>query len=170
MSATLRFTLGLLKVLRILNWVCGALFLALLVASVALMPLILDDLRERAASRDAETLLSAMRAAMLIGTGAVIAAHPLLARLIAMVRSVAAGESFAAANADRLRVIAWALLALQLLDLGFGYLSYRFDAATGGALGWSVNVTGWIAVLLLFVLARVFEEGAAMRDELDATV
>jgi hypothetical protein len=36
--------------------------------------------------------------------------------------------------------------------------------------GWSFNITGWIAVLLLFVLARVFEQGAAMREDIEGTV
>jgi hypothetical protein len=32
------------------------------------------------------------------------------------------------------------------------------------------SITGWLAVLLTFVLARVFAEGARMRDELEGTV
>jgi hypothetical protein len=32
------------------------------------------------------------------------------------------------------------------------------------------NFTRWLGVLLLFVLARVFEQGARMRDELEGTV
>jgi hypothetical protein len=31
-------------------------------------------------------------------------------------------------------------------------------------------VTGWLAVLLLFVLARVFDYGTRMRDDLEGTV
>ena len=34
--------------------------------------------------------------------------------------------------------------------------------------GFSIN--GWLAVLLTFLLARVFAEGARMRDELEGTV
>lgn len=34
--------------------------------------------------------------------------------------------------------------------------------------GFSVN--GWLAVLLTFLLARVFTEGARMRDDLEGTV
>ena len=32
------------------------------------------------------------------------------------------------------------------------------------------SVNGWLAVLLTFLLARVFAEGTLMRDELDGTV
>ena len=34
----------------------------------------------------------------------------------------------------------------------------------------SFSVTPWIAVLLLFVLARVFDHGARMRADLEGTV
>ena len=34
--------------------------------------------------------------------------------------------------------------------------------------GFSIN--GWLAVLLTFLLARVFAEGAHMREELEGTV
>ena len=32
------------------------------------------------------------------------------------------------------------------------------------------STSGWLAVLLTFVLARVFEAGARMRDDLEGTV
>jgi hypothetical protein len=34
--------------------------------------------------------------------------------------------------------------------------------------GFAIN--GWLAVLLTFLLARVFAEGAVMRDDLEGTV
>jgi hypothetical protein len=37
-------------------------------------------------------------------------------------------------------------------------------------INWSFSLTRWIAVLLLFVLARVFEQGARMREELAGTI
>jgi hypothetical protein len=37
-------------------------------------------------------------------------------------------------------------------------------------MNWTFSVTRWIAVLLLFVLARVFEQGARMREDLEGTV
>ncbi len=78
-------------------------------------------------------------------------------------------------EADRLvmglRAIAWALLALQLLSLVVGAIAdalstpahpLHFDA------GFSIN--GWLAVLLTFVLARVFAGGTLMREDLERTV
>jgi hypothetical protein len=34
----------------------------------------------------------------------------------------------------------------------------------------SLSVTPWLAIMLLFVLAQVFEDGARMRDDLRGTV
>ena len=84
--------------------------------------------------------------------------------------TVAAGDPFVLVNARRLRFIAWALLAIQLLDLGFGVLEVSIATRTGERLGWAPSVTAWLAVVLLFVLARVFEAGATLREELAGTV
>jgi hypothetical protein len=43
-------------------------------------------------------------------------------------------------------------------------------AATGMRLDGGFSGTLWAAVLLLFVLARVFEEGSRMRADLEGTV
>ncbi len=37
-------------------------------------------------------------------------------------------------------------------------------------IGGKFSVTPWLTILLLFVLARVFDQGARMRDELSGTV
>jgi hypothetical protein len=94
-----------------------------------------------------------------------------LKRLLAIVETVRAGNAFVAANALRLQTIAWALLALQVLSIVIGTIA-RAIAAPGRPLdidaGFSIN--GWLAVLLAFVLARVFAEGTQMREELEGTV
>jgi hypothetical protein len=79
---------------------------------------------------------------------------------------VGRGDPFVLANAERLRACAWAVLGLEGLHLGVGaiYSTMPFK------LGWSFSPTGLLAVLLLFVLAQVFAQGAAMRDDLEGTV
>jgi len=90
--------------------------------------------------------------------------------MVAMIDSVSLGEAFAAINAVRLRQIGWAVLAAQIIDLAYGYIGPWLTRSTGEYFGWSFSLTGWLAVLLLFILARVFEEGAAMRTELSEVV
>lgn len=99
-----------------------------------------------------------------------LAVHLILTRLGALVSATAAGDAFTHANAARLQAIGWALLAINVADLVFGWLSVNASAATGEYFGWSFSLTGWIAVPMLFVLAHVFRQGATMREDLEGTV
>jgi hypothetical protein len=106
-----------------------------------------------------------------VGLAAIPLNYVVLKRLLAMVGTVRAGDPFVAANASRLRAIAWTLLTLQLLSLVVGAI-VRAVSTPAHPLhieaGFSIN--GWLAVLLTFVLARVFAEGALMREDLEGTV
>ena len=88
-----------------------------------------------------------------------------------MVDTVRAGDPFVAANAYRLQAIAWSLLALQLLSITIAAIAKAISTPENPVqieAGFSLN--GWIAVLLTFVLARVFAEGTLMREDLEGTV
>lgn len=92
-------------------------------------------------------------------------------RLFVMVRAVADGLPFSHANARFLSQIGWALLAIQLCDVLFGVIARRVEIAFGDQVTtWTPSIAGWLSVLLAFVLARIFEQGARMRDELELTV
>jgi Protein of unknown function (DUF2975). len=86
-------------------------------------------------------------------------------------RPFATGDPFVAANASRLQTIAWALLALQLFSLVIGAIGKAVSTPAHPVhldAGFSIN--GWLAVLLTFLLARVFAEGTLMREDLKGTV
>ena len=161
--STLSFSSAVLRALIVLNFLCLFLFIGMVAFSFVAEPRLTELMTRDRAIHDP---MLALRSAMALGIVAVWPAHLVLTRLRELVDSAGAGAAFSLANAARLKMIAWAVLALQLLDLAFGWLSFRFEDVPG----WSPGVTGWIAVLLLFVLAQVFEQGAAMRDELEATV
>jgi len=60
---------------------------------------------------------------------------------------------------------------LQVLSLIIGTIVRAISSAARPLdidAGFSIN--GWLAVLLAFVLARVFAEGALMREDLEGTV
>ena len=59
---------------------------------------------------------------------------------------------------------------LQLLDLALGGIGVVFSRLGVDHSTWTPGFTGWIAVLMIFVLARVFRVGAAMSDDLAMTV
>jgi hypothetical protein len=158
-----------LKILILLNWFFGAAILALLLvmpnerwimAAFKLVP-----------SADTHRLVLGLRAVAAIGVAAVPLNYMVLKRLVAMVATVRAGDPFVAANAERLRVIAWTLLALQIMSLVIGAIGKAVSSPAHPLhLDAGFSVSGWLAVLLTFVLARVFAEGTLMREDLEGTV
>jgi hypothetical protein len=154
-----------LHILLILNWVYGAAILALLIYSFT------NGARVMGALHIAPSLFRGMQAVALLGLFSIPLYYVILRRLLEMVESVRAGDPFVGQNASRLQTIAWALLGLQVLGLVIGGIAkavstpaHPFHVDAG------LSITGWLAVLLLFVLARVFAEGTRMRDELEGTV
>ncbi len=168
-SAALPITYVVLRILIVVNWLSGAAIVVLLVA----MPTeewIMSALGVPP-SPEADRLIMGLHTIAVVGLAAIPLNYAVLKWLLAMVETVRAGDPFVAANAHRLQAIAWALLALQLLSLVVGAIAKAvsipahpldFDA------GFSIN--GWLAVLLTFLLARVFAEGTLMREDVEGTV
>ena len=168
-SAALPIARVVLKILIVLNWLCGAAILALLVV----MPneQWIMSAFDLSPSPETERLVMGMRAIAVLGLAVVPLSYVVLKRLLAIVESVRAGDPFVATNASRLQAIAWALLVLQLLSLVIGAIAKALSTPAHPLdldAGFSIN--GWLAVLLTFVLARVFAEGALMREDLERTV
>ena len=116
-------------------------------------------------------LIMGMRAIAALGLVAVPLSLAVLKRLVAMVQTVRAGDPFVAANAYRLQAIAWFLLGQQILSLLIGFIGK--SVSTPGHpldLDAGFSPSAWLAVILTFVLARVFAEGARMREDLEGTV
>ena len=158
-----------LRVLVLLNWLMGAAILALLLA-LPNEQWIMSAFKISPGA-DADRLIMGLRAVALVGLVTVPLNHLILKRLLAMVTTVRAGDPFVAANAQRLQAIAWALLALQLLSLVIGGIGKAISTPEYPVhLDAGFSITGWLAVLLTFVLARVFAEGATMREDLEGTV
>jgi hypothetical protein len=158
-----------LRILVVGNWLLGAGIIILL----GLMPTeewIMSSL-DLTAGPEADRVITGLHAIALLGLVATPLNYLVLKRLLAIVETVRAGDPFVAANAKRLQAIAWALLVLQLLSMVIGAIG---DAISTKAhpldidAGFSIN--GWLAVLLTFLLARVFAEGTLMRDDLEGTV
>ena len=167
-SRLMRGVVRLLTALVVLNILCILLFGGIVAGSFLFEDTLVAALAEDNPAGSAEATLVTMRIVMLIGLLMVPLAHLLLTRLRAIVATVQDGDPFVAANARRLTAIAWALLGIQIVDLGFGIVSMTSDLDQ--EMPWSFALTPWLAVLLLFVLARVFEHGTRMRDELAATI
>ena len=158
-----------LRILIVLNWLFGAAIVALLLV----MPNEQWIIKAFGLSQspEAERIVMGMRAIAVFGLIAIPLNYSVLKRLLAIVLTVRAGDPFVAENAYRLQAIAWILLVLQLLSLligGIGWAVSTPEHPIHLQAGWST--AGWLAVLLTFVLARVFAEGTLMREDLEGTV
>ena len=169
-STLLPIAYVVLRILIVVNWVLGACIFGLLAYTF-----VDEDWTMRALGvvsyPDAQSVMMGMRAVAALGLVAIPLNHALFTRLVAMVETVRAGEPFVAANAYRLQAVAWVLLALQLLSMAIGAIGeaistpeHPFDLDAG------FSANGWLAVLLTFILARVFAEGALMREDLEGTI
>ncbi len=167
---TLALSRRVLRVLIKLNLLAGLLILALLIASLIAEAPVMRALGATPASGDS-MLFAGMRVIMVIGIVAVPVVHFVLSRLLTIVETVSVGNPFVAANAARLQAIAWAILILELMHFAVGAVAAGVSSAAAPLnIGWSFSLSRWLAVLLLFVLARVFETGARMREDLEGTV
>lgn len=112
-----------------------------------------------------------IRAIMVLGFAAAPLHYVVLKRLLEIVETVRAGDPFVAANAHRLQTIAWVLVLLNIFSIVIGAIAASVSTQAHPLhldAGFSIN--GWLAVLLTFVLARVFAEGSLMREDLEGTV
>ncbi|WP_404371269.1 DUF2975 domain-containing protein [Sphingomonas sp. MMS24-J45] len=167
----LRLTAGALRLFRVANLATMAAFaLAILLSFAFAAPLEARLIAKYGSGLAVETVVLAMRLLLAAGLPAGAALHLIFTRLLALVATVRDGDPFTLVNAQRLETIGWAMLALQLLDLGLGGFSLWFAALHVEFVTWSPSFGGWIAALMLFVLARVFRRGAEMRDDLAMTV
>src|SRR4051812_15692777 len=159
-----------LRILIVLNWIYGAIVLAILVGMLTAGQWTMTALGVPPLAQSAG-LIMGMRAIALLGLVAVPLNLAVLRRLVAMVQSVRAGDPFVAANASRLQAIAWLLLWQQVLSIVIGFIGE--SVSTPGHplhLNAGFSPSGWLAVILTFVLARIFAEGTLMREDLQGTV
>lgn len=87
-------------------------------------------------------------------------------RLLEILKTLRFGSPFVRENAVRFRQVGYALLLGEGAKIAFGILGAIFDADV------KVNseLTTWVAIVAVFVLAEVFLEGAKMKEEQDLTV
>jgi hypothetical protein len=164
----LRVSRLLIRVLMALNLGMGVFIVVLGTASLVAEGPVMRALGVSVTNR---AIMHGMQMIMVLGLASVPLTHGLLAHLRAIVDTVRSGDPFVPKNALRLQSIAWISLGLEVLHLLIG-------AAAGAAsshgqkldIGWDLSPTRWLAIVLIFVLARVFEEGTRMREDLEGTV
>jgi hypothetical protein len=169
-SAALPIAYLVLRILIILNWFYAACLAALLTFSFVNEPFLIRALH-LASAEENPALVMGVRAIAALGILTVPINLAMLKRMVAMVDTVRAGDPFVAANAYRLNTIAWLLLALQLVSLVIALIGKAVSTPAHPLhLDAGFSPGGWLAVILTFVLARVFAEGTLMREDLEGTI
>lgn len=88
-----------------------------------------------------------------------------------IIDTVAEGDPFIPDNAVHLDRMGWIALVVQLLAIPAGALTgWIAHVSHAGRMDVGFSIGGILLALILFVLARVFRRGAAMRDDLQGTV
>ncbi|RGP41572.1 hypothetical protein BPTFM16_01879 [Altererythrobacter insulae] len=123
-----------------------------------------------------ELPMMALAGVIVLALAAVALIFVFFGKLRAIISTVGDGDPFEPANADRLNFMAWLLLAVQVIAIPIGGLALllakwvepmensEFTVDAG------FDLTGILLVIILFILARVFKHGAAMREDLEGTV
>ncbi|ANY18709.1 hypothetical protein A6F68_00174 [Tsuneonella dongtanensis] len=93
-----------------------------------------------------------------------------------IVDTVGKGDPFVPENANRLARMGWIVVGTQVLSIPGGamvlWLAEVFKEAENIHVNGDVGISGGaiVLILVLFILARVFRQGAAMREDLEGTV
>lgn len=160
----------------------GVLALAALALLIAMPMLVIwrEDIAAKiaaeAGSQAAAFPLVPAISVMALALIAVVLVFVLFGNLRRIIDTVSEGDPFAPVNADRLDLMAWLLLAIQLIGIPIAaigiYVSEWAEDIEGTSLTFDldIDITGILMVIILFILARVFRHGAAMRDDLEGTV
>lgn len=126
---------------------------------------------------DAIFPVAAIIGVMLIGLAIVAALFIFFGKLRQIIDTVGEGDPFVPDNAERLSLMAWLMLGIQLLvlpalalALELAKVADEFGEGIDVDVGGGFDLSGILLVIILFILARVFRHGAAMREDLEGTV
>ncbi len=163
MSSLLKLALDVTSVAL---WVTlGVLLLAALLA--LLLPADLEIWRQVSQSGARGPMLAAGLLAFALYVGVVLF---IVARLRRIFSTLTAGDPFQPENVHRLRAIGFALAALEVINYVANLVSAWMFRDQFKSVHFPFNPTAWFAVLVVFVLAEVFREGARLRGESELTI
>lgn len=113
------------------------------------------------------TLMLNERATFLAAFVATLSTWWVLNRLRRMFLAVNQGDAFERANVGRLQGVGLGLIGVQISAF---ILAWTVPEGIIDDLDYSVDLGAWLGILIVFMLAEVFRQGAAMRDDQQMTV
>lgn len=93
----------------------------------------------------------------------------IIGRLRSVFATLTAGDPFHTENIRRLRLIGFVLAGMEIARHLFEAAMSEMGASRDGSDA-GISITAWFAVLVIFVLAEVFREGARLRNEAELTI
>ena len=158
-------------------WISLAFLVILLFAVIVAIPLIpLGNLDISIDGRsDPETVRRFLRGPAIPVTLAALSAYMagvviIVGRLRQIFATLTRGDPFQPLNVQRLRVIGVTLIALECWNLFVPPLLRRVLPGELGDSERGLSLTGAFSILVVFVLAEVFREGARLRREAELTI
>lgn len=114
-------------------------------------------------------------AALALALGLLFLGVRFMIELFGIMDTVGTGDPFAPENGSRLSRMGWLAIGAQGIALALkGVVKvlepYAIKAGKPIDLEFDLDMSGVLLVLILFILARVFRHGAAMRADLEGTV
>ncbi len=172
---------AILKIGKIMTILLQVIIGLVVAGLTILIPVILfnsDQVASSLAESGSTASLAAVLALIVVFLVAVIAVvatafhfFQLLGRII---DTVSEGEPFVEINADRLSRMGWIVLAFQVAAIPIGavaaYLAAQLPDHVDISADIEFSLTGLLMAVVLFILARVFRHGIALREDLEGTV
>jgi hypothetical protein len=109
--------------------------------------------------------------ALLVAAGLYVGALGVIVnRLRHVFRTLTQGDPFRPQNVARLRVVGLGLIALEALGYLVRLAVVWLAPESGDHVKFNISLSGWFAILAVFVLAEVFREGARLRSDAELTI
>jgi hypothetical protein len=94
----------------------------------------------------------------------------IVGRLRQIFATLTRGDPFQPMNVSRLRTVGVTLIAIEFWNFIVPPLLRRLVPGDPDELTGRLSLTGWFSILVVFVLAEVFREGARLRREAELTI
>ncbi|WAC60678.1 DUF2975 domain-containing protein [Brevundimonas sp. SL130] len=166
-ASALRWLLGFMNVFVMLAAVASAGALLFSLVSPDFAAGLIDGLKD--APNDTTTVLGLPERLTILGMFLACGfTWWIINRLRRILLSVNQGDAFELANVKRLQAVGFGLLGIQLTALMLVFVAPQ--AIGQSAIDYKFDLGSWLGILVVFILAEVFRQGAAMRDEQLTTV
>ena len=171
-----------LDVVHVVLWIAFAAMVIAVLAVLVAQPFVAGqmtiDLDDGTDPERVRRLVRSPFIPALVATGALYVGGLvfIVGRLRRVFVSLAKGDPFEPLNVRRLRLIGFTLGGIEILSYVVrGLVAWweevgPIDSDVEVSVGHGFNLTIWFAVLVVFVLAEVFREGARLRREAELTI